>query len=213
MISIVIPTYEMHGQGVEMLRRCISSIHSQTYTDYEIIVSDNSENDLIKKMCEDIVLYVRNPIKGICANTNNAMRLATGDLIKILNQDDYLAHPYALQDIDDNFEGQWLIAGCDNNINPYYTGDIHQGNNKLGGPSVLTIRNKDVLFFDESLTWLFDCDYYKKMYATYGAPKILNGVNVCIGIGDHQVTSVLGIDIKEAELLLMTNRYAHNTAI
>ena len=215
-ISIVIPVYEMNGKGAEMLKRCLDSIAMQTFTDYEIVVTDNSDNDDLEKLCDSYslpIIHLYNEHKGATKNTNRGIKAATGDLIKILNQDDYLAHENALQDIVDNFEGQWLITGCSNNPNPYYTGDIHQGNNKLGGPSVLTIKNENPMLFDEEMRWLFDCDYYKRMYLMYGEPKILHGVNVVIGEGDYQLTNNLSEESKRAEVVFMTNKYVNNSTI
>lgn len=213
MISIVIPTYEMNGRGEEMLRRCLNSIAAQNYNDIEVVIADNSDNDDIYDICaeymrEMLVMYYHNPNKGATRNTNFGIKLAQGEIIKILNQDDYLSHENVLIEIAENFTGQWMIVGCDNNPNPYYTGDIHQGNNKLGGPSALVIANEHPMLFDEDMRWLFDCDYYKRMYMQYGEPLILKGVYVNIGTGDHQLTNQLSQSAKEAEVVFMTNKYA-----
>ena len=147
MISIVIPVYDKMKDGDFFLNRCLDSIKSQTYTDYEIVMTHEGNSP---------------------HNTNLGMKQAEGDLIKILHQDDYFTHENSLKEIVDNFKGDWLITGCSNNWYPVYTGDIHLGNNKLGSPSVLTIRNGLDMYFDEELIWLFDCDFYKRMYNKYG---------------------------------------------
>lgn len=214
MISIAIPTSEMKGQGWRFLHQSLTALTTQTYKDFEVVVSDNSDDDRIKEACsvydELNIRYIRNPIKGMASNTNNAIRESRGDLIKILYLDDYLCRKDSLQDIVDNFTGRWLISGCTTNPHPYYTGDIHQGNNKLGSPSVMTILNKDPLFFDETMTWLLDCDYYKRMYALYGLPVILDKVSVHIGVGDHQATNTLSKELKDRELDYMRNKYENN---
>ena len=48
MISICIPTYEMNGMGVEYLEYSFNILYSQTFKDFEIIISDHSESNLIK---------------------------------------------------------------------------------------------------------------------------------------------------------------------
>ena len=121
--------------------------------------------------------------------------------------DDWFAHKNALRDIIDNFEGNWLITGVDNNLSPYWTDDIHLGVNKLGSPSALTILNKNPLMFDEKLGWLLDCDYYRRMYDLYGPPKILDGVNVNMGIGEHQATNLMSDITKTKEYSYMLNKY------
>ncbi len=195
MISICIPIYEMHGRGEEMLRRCLNSIAKQTFKDYEVVVSNNSAGDWAYLLCNEYakVRYIYNPIRGMAINTNNAMKKAKGELIKVLYQDDYFAHENALQEIVDKFkpEDVWMITACSNNPAPFYS-----INNTLGSPSVLTMRNKLDMWFDESLTWVLDLDLYKRLYKKYGEPKILLDVNVVIGLGPHQVTNNLSLETK-----------------
>jgi glycosyltransferase involved in cell wall biosynthesis len=186
MISIVIPVYSKMKNGEFFLGRCLESIKSQSYTDYEIVMTHEGNSP---------------------HNTNLGMKKAKGDLIKILHQDDYFTHENALKEIVDNFKGDWLITGCSNNLYPMYTGDIYLGNNKLGAPSVLTIRNGLDMYFDEDLVWLFDCDFYKRMYDKYGEPTILMGNNVTIGEGEHQATHLIVNTEKDKEVFLMRQRY------
>lgn len=186
MISIVIPVYDKMKDGDFFLNRCLDSIKSQTYTDYEVIMTHEGNSPY---------------------NTNLGMSKAKGDLIKILHQDDYFTHKNSLKEIVENFNGEWLITGCSNNWYPIYTGDIHLGNNKLGSPSVLTTRNGLDMYFDEELIWLFDCDFYKRMYNKYGEPTILMGDIVTIGEGDHQATNLITNTAKEKEVFIMRQRY------
>lgn len=192
MISICIPTWEARGHGVNLLRRCLESLENQTFRKFEIVVSDNSKNEEIRLACEKFgrVRYIYNPVIGLSANTNNAMRCAKGELVKILYQDDYLASLDSLQEINDNFQGQWLVTASNNNV-PSWNDRILQGNNTLGSPSVLTLRKDGLLFFREDLKWLLDCEFYDRMYKKYGAPTILNKVGVVIGQGEWQETNNL----------------------
>jgi glycosyltransferase involved in cell wall biosynthesis len=185
----------MYGKGVQYLERSLDILERQTYDNYEIVVSDNSDDHAIEKLCKEFdVRYIRNPIKGMAANTNNAIKEAKGDLIKILYQDDFLAYDEALEDIVNNFEGSWLATGCSNHPHPFYS-EV----NTIGSPSVITIKNGLDLWFDEHLTWALDLDFYKRLYAKYGEPKILDIVGVAMGLGDHQVTNNLSDEIKMYE--------------
>jgi hypothetical protein len=98
-----------------------------------------------------------------------------------------------------------MITGCNNNPFPRWTDDIHLGNNKLGGLSVIAF--KEYVLFDESLKWLLDCDFYKRMYELYGKPYILETKNVTIGTGNHQMTNILTDKEKEREVELMKLKY------
>lgn len=198
-ISICIPTWEQYGVGVSMLKRCLDSIQRQTFRDFEIIVSDNSQNDEIRQFCEMFgkIRYIYNPVRGMATNTNNAISKARGELIKILYQDDWLVDEDALEDIVDNFQEEdiWMITACSNNKKPHY----QENANTLGSPSVLTIRNKDILLFNSNLKWMLDLEYYNRMFWKYGNPKILNKIGVIIGIHDHQETNHLTQEEKQKD--------------
>src|SRR5574339_104484 len=93
MISICIPTYEQYGHGVRMLTQLLNSIKKQTISyEYEIIISDNSEDDKVKDLISQYkslpISYYKNPVKGASENINNAISLAKYDYIKIMCQDD-----------------------------------------------------------------------------------------------------------------------------
>lgn len=189
MISIVIPVYDKMKNGDFFLNRCIKSIKSQRYTDYEIVTTHKGNSP---------------------HNTNLGIKKAKGDLIKILHQDDYLTHENVLSDIAvlmNLFDSTWLVQGSSNNQHPVYTGDIHLGNNKLGSPSAITIRKNKHEWFDDSLVWLFDCDFYKRMYMKYGSPTLQSGNHITIGEGDHQATHLIANTEKEKEVFLMRQKY------
>lgn len=212
----------MHGEAKKMLSRSFSMLKKQTLKDFEVVISDNSENDVIKNLCASPeyrslnISYLKNTRKGASINTNNAMRKASGKLIKVLHMDDYLANESSLKDIMENFKGYWLVTGCGHDKGdgkiidehfPAYNSKIYLGKNTIGAPSVLTVKNKNPLMFDEKLIWLNDCDYYKRMYDKYGEPAILKKVNVVIGTGKHQTTSNLKRSIKIRETFWMWRKY------
>lgn len=188
MLSIAIPIHDMKNKDF-FLNRCLESIRSQTYQDYEIVITEEG------KMAE---------------NTNAAIRQCKGDLIKVLYMDDWLAHKDALKNIVNAMKDKdtsWLITGVDTNPNPRWTPDIHTGNNKLGSPSALTMRKNRTLLFDENLSWLLDCDLYYRMARKYGTPTILSEVNVNIGIHDGQMTNLMSDKEKRKEFWYMQKKY------
>jgi len=187
----------MRGQGSLFLKRSFDILTHQTYKNFDIIISDHSKNDLVKELCESYqnkltINYYRNTENygSTSANTNNAIKKATGKLIKILFQDDFLFSESSLEEIVQNFDlenDKWLVTACEHTkdgvsfIRPFYpryNKFIQFGYNTISSPSVLTIRNESPLPFDENLIWLVDCDYYKRYYVKFGEPKILNIINV-----------------------------------
>ena len=208
-LSIAIPTHQMENRDY-FFKKCLDSLWVQTFQDFEIIVSDNSEDDTIENICKFYFIgikYHRNPLKGMAPNTNVAIRLSSGELIKILYMDDHLAHNKVLEMMMKKFSGEWLIAGANNNHNPRWTDDIHTGNNKLGSPSALMVKNEEPLLFDESLTWLLDCDLYKRYYEKHGKPVIMRGEYIMIGEGLHQMTYQISEERKKAEHGYLTKKY------
>jgi glycosyltransferase involved in cell wall biosynthesis len=218
-LSIAIPTHEMPNLEF-FLPRALDSLWNQTFQDFEIVVSDNSDDNRIEKVCDYYktgIKYAKNAQKGMAPNTNEAMKCCEGELIKVLYMDDYMAHDSALEKIVNKFRGHWLVSGCEHDDGdgvtirehrPKYSEDIAAGNNTIGSPSVLTVKNEGILYFDESMTWLLDCDLYKRYFDTYGPPTILNDINVIIGLGKHQMTNLMGDEIKLKEHEYIKNKHA-----
>lgn len=223
-LSVAVPTYSVPG-GDQLFKRLLDSLWIQTFQDFEVVVTDNSDDDVIKNICIEYggaqnsplgICYYRNPIKGMAQNTNEAIRKSKGELIKILYMDDYLYVSKSLEFIVEHFDGYWLVTSCrhtttgDDTFNthdPYYSDDIHKGKNTIGSPSVLTIKNEDPLFFDENMTWLLDCDYYKRMNEKYGKPTILKHINVIIGLHENQATHTMGEERKLQEHKYIDKKY------
>ena len=221
-ISVVIPTYEARGMGVAFLKQNLEALKAQTFKDFEVIVSDNSKyfiQEQIEWLCAryPFVKYYRNDKRvGLVQNLNYAMSLARGELIKIIFQDDFLFHENALQDIVDNFKGNWMVTASEStndgkNFNrpfyPKYTEGMHLGINTISSPSVLTIRNEGHLLFDENVIMLMDVCYYKDCYDKFGEPTILNKINVANTVGNHQVSRNITQNQLDEEIEYSRNKY------
>ncbi|WP_299285168.1 glycosyltransferase [uncultured Mucilaginibacter sp.] len=90
-VSIIIPTFNRAAY----LKKAIESIFLQDYTDYEIIVTDNSSTDnteeVIKSFHDDRIVYQRNDENvGITNNHNIALKLCKGEYIHIFSDDDIM---------------------------------------------------------------------------------------------------------------------------
>lgn len=218
-LTVAIPTHDMDSKDY-FFRRCLDSLWNQSFQDFEIVVTDNSEDDRIEEICDWYrtgIRYFRNPNKGMAPNTNEAIMQSEGQIIKILYMDDYMAHDEALEMIVKRFRGEWLVSGCTHTINgedffkphlPHYSTDIVMGKNTIGSPSVMAIRNSDTpMLFDEQMTWLLDCDYYKRMYDAFGEPVILKDINVVMGIHDGQMTNRMGDARKLQEHQYISTKY------
>jgi len=95
LVSVCIPSFN----NADSIRETIDSIYSQSYSNIEIIISDDASTDDTAKIVEDMSLTCPLPITvrlleenlGIEGNWNMAMSLARGEYIKLLPADDTLA--------------------------------------------------------------------------------------------------------------------------
>lgn len=225
--SICIPTYEMGGYGHAFLHELLTELKLQSFQDFDVVVSDQSNDDSVLRVCEqhssllDISYYKNfyNRGKAAC-NINKAMQIATGKVIKILYQDDFFVVPDALEKIYNEFENgcNWLVNGFVHTTDkktfynkriPYYNDMIILGENSLGNPSNISVVNTtDKVYMDESILYVVDCEYYFRLKQIYGSPKIIEETLVCSRI--HPVSAVNDpelIKLKDQEVVYCLNKY------
>lgn len=226
-ISICIPTYEMAGFGAEYLADSFLKIENQDFTDYEVVVSDQSKDDSIKKLCDQFsdrlpLKYIKSTATKNSASTNlnSSISECSGEIIKFLFQDDYFENPSTLSTISCAFDEEkngWLISGCGNPTDggtvvrpfkPYYHPHIHFGHNTISSPSVLAIRNDSPLLFDESLIWLMDVDYYKRCHDAFGPPVIVDDLLVINRNHENQVSKGIRKAVIRKELRHVKRKFA-----
>lgn len=221
-VSLVIPIYNMDN-AQKFLDRNLKSIYIQSFDDYEIVISDDSDDDFLKIWLSKIdmpIRYFRNMgNKGMANNTNNAINNAQGELVKILFQDDYFYDSRSLEKLVNAFTPtcQWLVTGCTHTMDgvnlfnehkPYYS----ESDNTIGSPSVVTFKREIAERFDPNFHWVLDLDLYKRLYKKYGKPKIYDQVNVVIGVGLHQKTNLLTDERKALEHKLLKLKYEQHTS-
>ena len=103
-ISVITCTYNSEAY----LRECIESVLSQAYINLEYIVVDGGSTDstieIIKSYGNRISHWLTEPDKGIYDAINKGIRLASGDLVGILNSDDYLADSNVIGRVAEAFD-------------------------------------------------------------------------------------------------------------
>jgi hypothetical protein len=95
-------------------------------------------------------------------------------------------------------------------FHPKWNDMIWTGNNTMGCPSGMTIVNNNLIFFNESLNWLMDVDYYKRMFDRHGQPKILDQVTVVNRTSPHRLTESISQSIKDKEVNMLVAKYWEN---
>lgn len=225
--SVVIPCWDIKGKGAEYLDHSFNVLANQTFRNFEVVVSDHSEDDNIKNLCdmwkqELDITYVKNSVgRGkIAPNLNNAMKLAKGEYVKFLFQDDFLYDQDSLQTIHyhitNNPDKYWFVnacvhtrdaISCYDKMVPVYHDLIHRGVNTISCPTVLTIKNENVANFDESLNWLVDVEYYKRLYVHHGLPVIIEEVCAVNRDSDIRTTTMTTEQQKIEETIRVTGMF------
>jgi glycosyltransferase involved in cell wall biosynthesis len=226
--SVCIPTWEVKSKGVEYLEHSFNILANQTFKDFDIIISDNSQDYEIADLCDiwgsilDIKYFRNENGRGFIApNLNYGLKKCTGKYIKILFQDDFLYDIDSLEiiynKIQSNLDAKWILTGCvhtedaENMFQPMvprYHDKIYLGQNTISCPTVMTIKNNnDMLLFDESLLWLVDVEYYKRCYDKFGLPTIINEIGAVNREQPNRVTNSMTKEIIDEETNRLANQY------
>ena len=108
-ISIITVSFN----SVITIRDTIESIISQDYNNIEYIIIDAGSKDgtldIIKEHEEHISYFSSEADKGIYDGMNKGIAAATGDIIGILNSDDFYPNSFVISNVASTFEKQ----GCD----------------------------------------------------------------------------------------------------
>ena len=85
------------------IRRCIESVISQNFKNVEYIVIDGGSTDktvdTINQYKDHTSIFLSEPDKGIYDAMNKGIKLATGDIVGMLNADDFFADREILSDV------------------------------------------------------------------------------------------------------------------
>lgn len=119
-ISIITATYN----SGKTIKDTLSSVLNQSYKNYELIIKDGGSNDNTVEICrkyenlfEGRLKIISEPDKGIYDAMNRGIDNASGDIVGILNSDDF----YTSDDILDRIAKEF---SADKDLDAIY-GDIH----------------------------------------------------------------------------------------
>ncbi len=179
-VSICIPTYKQ----TKYLQLCLDSVSEQSFTDYEVIITDDTPDDTVKNFVSHYQIqnlhYFKNPVSlGSPGNWNTALSKAKGKYIKVLHHDDYFLNKKSLSEFVDVAEKNkcsfvfsntevWHVSDDTRRIaqpNHVQLQRLYQDplflffRNKIGSPSA-TFFARNEIKFDENLKWLVDVDFY-----------------------------------------------------
>lgn len=90
LLSVIVPVYNVE----KYISRCIDSILSQTFTDFELILVDDGSPDRCGEICDeyakkdDRIIVIHQENKGVSAARNRGLDIAQGEYITFIDPDD-----------------------------------------------------------------------------------------------------------------------------
>lgn len=102
-ISVIVPVYNAE----RYLRRCLESIATQIFTDYELILIDDGSTDRSGEICDEYekkdprIRVIHQANQGQATARNNAVGIAKGQYVCFVDADDAI-HPRMLERLYDN---------------------------------------------------------------------------------------------------------------
>jgi len=226
-ISICIPAYKR----THFLKRLLLSIGNQSYTNYEVIISDDSNDDSVEELLKgfngkfEIKYFKNEKALGTPANWNHAISKATGEWIKLIHDDDWFANEHSLEkfalanktnkkfifsaycnktEITNTTEMMFFNENLKTNIlkNPL----LLLAKNIIGPPSVTLFHNSIKDTYDEGLKWRVDIEYYIRNISKGIDFTYINEPLINVGVSESQVTNyclnVPSVEIPEMYILL-----------
>ena len=149
-ISVIVPVYNVENK----ITRCIDSILTQTFTDYELILVDDGSSDRSGEICDEYaandhrikVIHQKNA--GPSAARNAGIRVAEGAFIAFVDSDDYVHCNYLGALYDHAIKYNADMVKCN-----YYTvsenGMLNECKHKYSNETVFDKRAiKDYLYHD-----------------------------------------------------------------
>lgn len=210
-VSICVPTYNQ----LNFLKRNLDSIVIQCYSDYEVIITDDTVDNSVKDFVLNYLIffgdklkYFKNSIRlGTPENWNEAIRKSSGNFIKILHHDDSFSNENSLLNfvriLENNprvdFAFSATFVNSEEHVHKISSEEIEFLkknplhliiNNLIGAPSTTIFRNFSNIFFDQNLKWLVDTEFYLRYLKRNNFSFIYSSdilITTCSG-ESHQVT-------------------------
>lgn len=111
-ISIITVSYNSE----KTISKTIESVYKQNYQDFEYIIIDGQSNDktldIIKQyktIFKEKMIWVSEKDKGIYDAMNKGLKMASGEVVGLLNSDDFYTSRDILSTIYENFSKEKIL--------------------------------------------------------------------------------------------------------
>ena len=96
-VSVIIPVYNSE----KYIARCLDSVIEQTYKNIEIIIINDGSKDKSKEILDEyekkypnIIRHIEQENKGVAKTRNYGIKIANGNYITFIDNDDYIDKDY-----------------------------------------------------------------------------------------------------------------------
>jgi glycosyltransferase involved in cell wall biosynthesis len=100
--------------SADTIRATIESVLAQTYSDLEYIIVDGASKDqtmdIVRSYGNRIHQVISERDQGIYDAMNKGVRMATGDVIGVLNSDDFYADEFVIRDVVERMQSEHADA-------------------------------------------------------------------------------------------------------
>ncbi len=210
-ISICIPAYKR----TLYLTRLLNSIEVQSYKNFEVVVTDDSDDEQVADLCKTFASsftlhYYKNPLQlGAAANWNQCLGLGSSEWLKIMHDDDWFATNDSLAKFaeatkkDIKFIWSNYFARNENTQKVFTKNESEAkvldsiknpfllfGDNVVGPPTTVLIHKSVPVKYDVSMVWLVDIDYFINALLHEHEGYYIHEPLVYFSYNDSQVTNL-----------------------
>lgn len=212
-VSVVIPTYNRQEQVLQ----AINSVLSQSHADLEVVVVDDGSTDHTGSVLQQIndarLKILQSTHQGVAAARNKGIAVAKGELIALLDSDDFWLPAKLQEHLVFHLKGGWEISQCDELwerggrlVNPHYKHKKKAGwifapslERCLVSPSAVIFSKRLWQYvgpFDQDLLACEDYDLWLKVSLVYPVGFLPKKLVVKRGGHSDQLSrKVIGLDL------------------
>lgn len=165
-VSIIVPVYNTE----KYLKRCIDSIISQTYHDWELILIDDGSVDKSGEICDEYASFdsriqvIHQKNKGVSHARNVGINVARGTYIMFCDSDDYVSNNWVEDLYTAVREHSASMVYC-NYIKVSEIGDISQKSNlKIENVNIDSDRNKFIYYINRILNSITGWEIWNRLF-------------------------------------------------
>ncbi|AYY06957.1 colanic acid biosynthesis glycosyltransferase WcaA [Enterobacter roggenkampii] len=209
LISIYMPTWNRQALTI----RAIQSVLNQDYVNWELIIIDDFSSSFdqlltyISELNDPRITYIRNEFNsGACAVRNQAIRMARGDLITGLDDDEwlptrlssFLTWQHKLQLHSFLYANDYLCDGTGYHHpdelqvypKPAYKKSLFDKRNIIGNQMLTLTSRMQQILFDDALPAAQDYDAFYRLAETFGEPFKLDDITQVLYVnhGEARIT-------------------------